>query len=87
MGDSWAVASLPHWPGLGAELSLRLGVIDVAECCIDRLGYRLRHEEVWHLAMQLPFFFFGGAEKAYMSIHANHISTPKESSSSLCNCR
>ena len=49
------MASLPHWPGLGAELSLRLSVINVAECCIYRLGYGLRKEEVWHLAMQLGY--------------------------------
>ena len=54
-GDSWAVASLPHWPALGDELLLRLGVIDVAKCCIHGLGYRLRQEEVWHVAMQLGY--------------------------------
>ena len=53
--DGWAVASLPHWLGFGAEPSLRLGLINVAKCCGNRLGNRLRLKEVWHPAVQVSY--------------------------------
>ena len=54
-GNGWAGAPLPYGPGLATDLPLRLGRINVAECCVDRLWNGLLQEQVWHLSMHLSY--------------------------------
>ena len=53
--NSWAAVPLQHGPGLATDLPLRLGRIDVAECCVDRLWGGLHQEKLWHLSTHLSY--------------------------------